>query len=79
MFGRIALYSYIYNNDSHCVHNGSSSYVVYVATVSLSCLLSCMHTYIEVKGHICTYGWNAPNSEWLGQQNSMRLLRNMGL
>jgi hypothetical protein len=34
---------------------------------------------IEVKGHICAYTRNAPNSEYLGQQNSMRLITNMRL
>ncbi len=34
---------------------------------------------IEVKGHICAYTRNAPNSECLGQQNGMRLIANMHL
>jgi hypothetical protein len=35
---------------------------------------------IGVKGHIiCPYMWNAPNSECLGQQDSMHLITNMRL
>ena len=30
-------------------------------------------------GHICAYTQNAPNSEYLDQENSMRLIMNMRL
>ena len=34
---------------------------------------------IEAKGQICVYKPNVPNSEWLGQQNSMRLINQYAL
>jgi hypothetical protein len=37
------------------------------------------HADIGVKGHICAYTRNAPNSEYLGQQDGMRLIMNMRL
>ena len=37
------------------------------------------HADIEVKGHICAYTQNAPNNEYLGQENGMRLVMNMRL
>ena len=37
---------------------------------------ACIQYHIEVKGHICAYTQNAPNSEYLGQENGMRLITN---
>ena len=40
-------------------------------------MLARKHADIEVKGHICAYTYNTTNSEYLGQENGMRLVTNM--